>query len=420
MNSAQPNNRSIEHIFRHEYGKIMAILVHKYGPSQVEKIEDVVQDAFLKAMQVWGYKEVPKNPTAWLLRVASNGLIDVFRKHKKIQEHHGIEELWKEGEESEKEVQLENTIQDSQLKMIFACCNPSLSSESQLILSLKLIGGFSNKEISRALLKKEETVAKSFTRSKQKFKEKVKTLEIPVEMRLSSRVQLVLKVIYLLFSEGYTASSGEAILKRDICYEAIRLALLLLENKGTAISETHALISLMCFHTARFDARIDKNGALIDLEHQDRSQYSQELIRIGMGHFYKAKEKPSQNPLYFLQAAVSYQYCEADSFEEIKWESILNIYDLQLKYSYSPIIRLNRIVPFYKVHGPAKGLQEMAEMKDEEKLQHYGLYYSIKAELLFGLQEKERSVEALEKAISYTTNEVQKKHLEKKLQAMHV
>jgi len=229
--SNQYNNKIIEHVFRHEYGKIIAVLVHKFGPSNIEKVEDAVQDALIKAMRVWGFKEVPKNPTAWLLRVASNNLIDTLRRDKKriLQENNNS--VFDKLTVKQGDLFLNNSIHDSQLKMIFACCNPSLSREYQIILSLKLIGGFSNKEISRALLKKEDTVAKSFTRAKQQLKKHVKTLEIPIEMGLTSRIELVLKVIYLLFSEGYIASSGENIIRKDICFEAIRLALLLLGKK---------------------------------------------------------------------------------------------------------------------------------------------------------------------------------------------
>lgn len=410
-----PNQHStIDHIFRHEYGKIISILVHKFGPNHLEKIEDVVQDAFLKAMKIWSYQEVPKKPTSWLLRVAKNGLIDTFRKDKKLQEGEVFDRLLNHSESDDKEISLQNSIQDSQLKMIFACCNPALSSEYQIILSLKLIGGFSNKEISRALLKKEETVAKSFTRAKQQFKNKVKTLEIPIEMGLTSRINLVLKVIYLLFTEGYTASTGEVIVKRDICYEAIRLALLLTENSSTNVSEVHGLIALMCFHTSRFDARVDDDGELVDMEHQDRSKYDQQLIQRGMHHFHIARNKTSQDPLYFLQSAVSYQYSDARTFEEINWKSILEIYDSQLKYSYSPIIRLNRIVPYYKLYGPQKGLVALEALFNDIDLENNGLYHSIKGQLLFELEQKQEAKEAFDKAIDLTKNEIQRRHLIKK------
>ena len=413
MQSTNQHN-TLDHIFRHEYGKIIAILVHKFGPQNLEKIEDVVQDAFLKAMQVWGYQEVPKNPTAWLLRVANNGLIDVFRKDKKMQEHDDVLQLLKRFSSQQEEVELQNRIQDSQLKMIFACCNPALSQEYQLILSLKLIGGFSNKEISRALLKKEDTVAKSFTRAKQRFKDKIKTLDIPIEMGLISRINLVLKVIYLLFTEGYTASTGEVMVKRDICYEAIRLALLMTENESTDISEVHALIALMCFHTSRFDARADEKGDLIDLEHQDRSKYDQGLIRSGMRHFQMAQSKTAQNPLYYLQSAVSYYYCEAQRFEDINWKGILEIYDVQLRYSYSPIIRLNRVVPLYKVEGAKKGLKVLEDLFEDTNLENNSLYYSLKAQLLQELSRNKEAKEVYGKAIALTKNEIQKRHLTKK------
>ncbi|MDT7831529.1 sigma-70 family RNA polymerase sigma factor [Flavobacteriaceae bacterium S356] len=411
-------SQTVEHIFRHEYGKIVAILVHKFGAQSLEKIEDAVQNAFLKAMQIWGYKEVPKNPTAWLLRVASNGLIDVLRREKKVQKHDEIHTLLSGLSEDEKEVSLDTTVDDSQLKMIFACCNPSLPNESQLILSLKLIGGFSNKEISKALLKKEEAVAKSFTRAKKKFKESIKTLDIPIEMGLSSRINSVLKVLYLLFTEGYTASEGTVIIKRDICYEAIRLALLLTENKTTNISEVHALIALMCFHTSRFDARIDTNNELVDLEHQDRTLYNKELIQIGMRHLYQAKERRSSNPSYYLQAAISYYYCEAPSFEKIDWESVLLLYDLHLKYANSPLVQLNRIIPLYKVYGPKIGLETLVSMNREQKLNENALFYSIKAEMLKELDKFSEAKNALEKAIDLTKNEFQKKHLIRKLQKL--
>lgn len=418
MNTFQKNNSSLDHIFRHEYGKIVAILVHKFGTQQLEKIEDVVQDAFLKAMQVWAYKETPSNPTAWLLRVAHNGLIDVFRKEQKVQQHDEVNSFLSDLSSQDQELSLDNVVNDSQLKMIFACCNPSLSTEYQIILSLKLIGGFSNKEISRALLKKEETVAKSFTRAKKKFREQIKSLDIPIAMGLSSRISIVLKVIYLLFTEGYTASTGATILKRDICYEAIRLALLMTNNKSTNTSEAHALISLMCFHVARFDARIDANNELIDLEHQDRSKYDQKLIKIGMKHFMEAEKRTTVNPSYYFQAAVSYQYCEAPSFGEIQWKSVLDLYDLQLKYSYSPMVRLNRVIPLYKVHGPDKGLEALEVLLKELDLSENGLFYSIKAELLKELGSYEASKTALLNAITYTKNEIQKRHLQKKLNAL--
>lgn len=409
----------VEHVFRHEYGKIISFLVHKFGPSYLETIEDGVQEALIKAMQVWGYSEPPKKPTAWLLRVANNNVIDNLRRDKKTTNDDNVTEYVDYRQSKHDEVYLNDIINDSQLKMIFACCHPSLSQEYQIILSLKLIGGFGNKEIARALLKKEETVAKSFTRAKKKLKANVKTLDIPIELGLKSRLNIVLKIIYLLFSEGYTTSSGESLIKRDICLEAIRLALLLSQNKYCNQPETHALISLMCFHTARFNARIDSNGDMVDLEHQNRALYDLELIRIAIQHLKQAgvDEHPSE---YHLQAAIAYCHCTAKSFAVTDWQSILRLYDLQLQKQYSPIVQLNRIVPFYKVHGAKKAMQELQRFEKSPHFIANALFYAIKAELLSDSKNWDSSKRALKNAIDLTQNKLERKHLQKKLDKLTV
>ncbi len=412
--SANQLDNTIEHLFRNEYGKVVAVLLRKYGTSHIEKIEDAVQDTFLKAMKVWGYKGVPDNPTAWLYRVANNSLIDVLRRLKKsshLEENKSIETE----ESATDEVLLENVISDSQLQLVFACCDPSLSEEHQIILSLKLIGGFSNKELAEALLKKEEAVAKSFTRGKKKFRKEVQMLRIPVQMGLQSRLFVVLRVIYLLFTEGYAASTGSQVIKRDICYEALRLALLLQENKYCQHPNLNALIALMCFHSSRFDARLNGNGTLATLEFQDRSKYNLELIQIGIYHLERAGTLDKMPSNYHLEAARSYYHCEAKSFDKTDWKSILHLYDVQLKQQYSPMVALNRIVPYAKIHGPKKGLQELRELSSTISFENSGLFYAIKAELLKEMDDSQyRSV--LEKAIDLTQNELVKAHLRNKLE----
>ncbi|MCB0371700.1 MAG: sigma-70 family RNA polymerase sigma factor, partial [Muricauda sp.] len=221
----------IEHLFRNEYGKVVSILVHRYDAAHIEAIEDATQEAFVKAMKVWAYKEIPDNPTGWLYRVANNRLLDQLRRNQKMTFQETEKVPFSEVLQKDTDPPLDDTISDSQLQMIFACCHPALSKEHQIILSLKLIGGFSNKELADALLKKEETVAKSFTRAKKKFRDEVKMVKVPVEMGLQSRLFQVLQVVYLLFSEGYAVTTGSQIIKKDICYEALRLALLLRDNK---------------------------------------------------------------------------------------------------------------------------------------------------------------------------------------------
>ena len=410
------NEALVEHVFRHGYGKIVSFLVHKFGPSHLERIEDAVQEALIKAMQVWGYETPPKNPISWLLRVANNHLIDTLRRDKKMLQSDDASFFGTEWSEQE-EVYLNETIKDSQLKMIFACCHPSLSQEYQIVLSLKLIGGFGNKEIAKALFKKEETIAKSFTRAKKRLKEHVKTLDIPLEMGLRSRLAIVLKIIYLLFSEGYSTSFGETLIKKDICLEAIRLAFLLSKKKYINQPEVHALIALMCLHTARFEARVDQNGDMVDLEHQNRSLYDQKLIQIGIRHLEKSAVDTNPSN-YHIQAAISYYHSTATNFEKTDWKSILRLYELQLSNQYAPIVQLNSIVPYYKVHGAEKALEELNNFEKSVYFLENSLFYAIKSTLLSDLNLTKDSKLALQKAIALTTNKKEKAHLLKKLEGM--
>ncbi|WP_411029536.1 RNA polymerase sigma factor [Spongiimicrobium sp. 3-5] len=414
MNSEDPKT-VVEHLFRTEYGKVIAALTFRFGTAMLERIEDSVQDTLIKAMQVWAYKSVPDNPTAWLLKVASNHLIDQLRRDRKINFSEDVTPFFTGNESEMDTVRLDTTISDSQLKMVFACCHPSLSQEYQIILSLKLIGGFHNREIAEALLKKEETIAKAFTRAKKKLKDQVETLNIPVEMGLQSRLFVVMRVIYLLFSEGYAATSGSQMIKRDICYEAIRLALILYDNPHCRHPNLNALIALMCFHASRFDARLDENMELVDLEHQDRKKYIQELIQIGIYHLESSGTLDNQPSNYHLEAAVSYYHCMAKSFETTDWKNILRLYNLQLQRQYSPVVLLNRVVPYYKVHGAKKALLELENSNMDLTEVPNGLYYAIKAELVYSLQDWEAAKDALKQAIGLTKNELEKKHLQKKL-----
>ncbi|WP_350284264.1 sigma-70 family RNA polymerase sigma factor [uncultured Croceitalea sp.] len=403
-------HQQVEHLFRNEYGRVVSLMTSKYGISNLELIEDVVQDSFLQAMKLWGYQKVPDNPTAWLFRVAKNKLIDNFRRSKKI---NYVADYIKDEEDTVAELTNNDEINDSELKMIFACCHPSLKPEYQIILSLKLIGGFSNKELAEALLKKEETVAKSFTRAKKQFKEHVQLLKVPVQMALQSRLFIVLRVIYLLFTEGYDATTGSQVLKRDICYEALRLALLLQKNVYCQHPNLEALIALMCFHAVRFDARLNEDGELVTLEHQDRSKYNQELFVIGARHLENAGTQTKIPSRYHLEAAVSYYHCAAKSFNETDWAAILELYDLQLKTQYSPMAALNRIMPLSKVKGAAHALSELDKLEHNNAYESVGLFFAIKAELLAELHKDHKF--HLEKAIDLTENELVKKHLSKKL-----
>ena len=406
-------NHTVDHLFRNEYGKVVALLTRKFGTSHLETIEDVVQNTFLKAMQVWGYQEIPENPTAWLFRVANNGMIDQLRRNKKLQL--GEERVQHKADEIEKEFTAEHEITDSQLKLIFACCDPALSQEYQVILSLKLMGGFSNRELAEALLKKEETVAKAYTRAKKKFREKVQLVKFPVEMGLQSRLFVVLRILYLLFSEGYATTTGSTVLKRDICYEALRLALLLRKNSYCQHPNLEALIALMCFHASRFEARLTEQGEMVSLEFHDRSTYNQELIEIGAYHLQEAGTLDGLPSQYHLEATVSYYHSMAKKFSETDWQRILYLYDAHLQQQFSPMVALNRIVALAKVKGSENALNALQELSQKSDFSKVSLFYAIKAELMADLGDSS-SNELLRKAIALTENELVKRYLKKKIQ----
>ncbi len=406
----------VDHLFRNEYGKVIAVLTYRYGGNHLDAIEDATQEAFLKAMKVWGYRQIPDKPTAWLIKVANNKLIDYLRKQKKT--HLATNEAFYEDNEYQKEPELNTILEDSQLKMIFACCHPSLSTTNQVILALKLIGGFNNKELADALLKKEETIAKAFTRAKKALKEVLRNRETEVLMALQSRLFVVFKVIYLLFSEGYSASSGKQIIKRDICYEAIRLALLLNKNTYARHPNLNALIALMCFHTSRFAARVDENGELIDLEHQDRNRYDKELISIGMSHLENAGTLNKMPSRYHLEAAVSYFHSAAATFKETLWPDILELYDIQLQKFYTPMVELNRIVAYKQVYGTKKAMKVLEAFEKGRNFVENSLYYAIKADLFQDNKRTKEAVICFSKAAELTKNEVEKRHFEKKIQRL--
>jgi RNA polymerase sigma-70 factor (ECF subfamily) len=410
---------AIEQLFRKAHGQLVARLTHTYGIANLEKVEDAVQEALLKAMQVWGYTKMPDNPVAWLYIVARNKLIDQLRKdRKKIPDSDPGIRLPSSDPAIDEAFVPDHVIADSQLKMIFACCHPALSTQYQLILSLKLIGGFSNRELADALLKKEETVAKAFTRAKKQLKERVKNLESPMGIGLRSRLFVVLRVIYLLFNEGYAANAGTQVVKRDICYEAIRLALLLRDNPYCRHPELEALIALMCFHASRFDARIDTHGKLMDLEHQNRRLYNKDLIRIGCHHFRLAAMPPGENSRYYLEAAVSYEHCRAVAFKETRWGKILELYDRQLEYYDSPVVALNRLVPYYFVHGYKKGRVALAAYQARDDYRASALYYAISAEIFKGLGQYPEALKALQSAIKLSKNGAESAHFRKKAEAL--
>lgn len=399
----------VDHFFRTEYGKAVSYLTSKYGASNLELAEDSVQEALIKAMQTWPYAQIPDNPTGWIFRVATNKMIDQLRRNQKTTN----QEVPERAEEMNEDLSLES-INDNMVRMIFACCHPSLSQEYQIILTLKILGGLSIREISSSLLKKEETVAKAYTRAKKKFKKDEIKLLLPPAHEIEKRLDMVLKIIYLLFNEGYKSAEGENLIRMELCEDAIRLNRVLIESEICNTPAANALIALMLFHSSRFAARTDDQGNVITLEEQDRSKWNQELIQQGLIYLDHASEEGAINE-YLIQAAISATHCRANTFEETDWENILALYDLQLQISPSPIVELNRVVALEKVHGSILGAKEIERLEATQFFEEYYLFYAIKSEMLRKLGNNEDAKEALEKAIMLTKNDKEKHHLTNKL-----
>lgn len=416
MKIQKNNNSDIEHLFRHEYGKVVSSLTNKYSSELIDFIEDSVQEALLKATLIWPYKAIPDNPSGWLYRVANNYLIDQLRKNNKTVTIDNYEKLFSDCESINDE-NLTCGIEDELLKMIFACAHPKLTQTEQIMLSLKLICGFSLGEISSALMKKEETVKKAITRAKKKFKLEVGRPEVPSSNELKNRLDVVLKVIYLMFNEGYKATNGKELLKKDLCNEAIRLAKIINDHENCKVPELSALLALMYYNSSRFDARINSNGDLITLEFQNRNLWSKERIKLGIIYLTQASYGGKISN-YHLEAAISHEYCTKDSFSEINWEFILILYDMLVKIDRNPFIKLNRIVVFEKIYGPQKAMEELQKIESKTELQKSYLYFSIKADLKINLCDIEGAMELLNKAIILTSNTTERKFLQNKMMSI--
>ena len=395
--------KELDHWFRHEYGRVISIFVSKYGAWQIDTIEDSIQNAMYKAMMVWGYKNIPENPSAWIFRVAQNNLFDQLRKKNR---EYNIPKI--EAERSEDSF---CEIKDETLHLIFACCHPKLKEQENIILCLKFAAGFGLHEISRTLFISYEAAKKKFQRAKTHFKTFNLSLEIPSNNLLIERLDSVLKVIFLMFTEGYRPTEGEQILKEDLCYEALRIAMTLYNHENLRQSKLFALIALMCFKSARIEARMKSGNDFIRLRDQDRNLWSKELIEEGK-HFLSLAFKKDNHSEYHFHAAVESQYVIAESFEKTNWQGLLNIYNYWRKITKNPSLELNRIVVVMHAQGPERALEELNRNCTNQK-NH--LYYAIKGEVLLKLNRNIEAIRCFESAMEISHNKTEMFFMKRKI-----
>jgi RNA polymerase sigma factor (sigma-70 family) len=365
------NTELIPHLFRTEYRKIVSVLCKLFGIEHIEIAEDIVSDTFLSATELWGQKGLPKNPTAWLYSVSKNKTIDYLRRNTLFTKKITSDLKRISSTQYEIEIDLSNqNINDSQLQMMFAICHPSISTETQISLSLNILCGFGAEEIADAFLTNKETIYKRLSRAKEKLKTAKAKIELP-KTAINERLETVLTTLYLLFNEGYYSTSQNNILRKDLCLEAMRLALLLTENEHTNQPSANALLSLMCFHSSRFEARTNKNGEIILYEDQDETLWNKELIEKGEYYLTKAS-RGNQLTKYHLEAAIAYWHTHKNDTTE-KWENILQLYNKLLQIQYSPIAALNRTYALAKANGKNEAIIEAEKLN----LNDNHLYHSL-------------------------------------------
>jgi RNA polymerase sigma factor (sigma-70 family) len=360
----------IPNLFRTEYQKMISVLVYLFGIEHVEIAEDIVSDTFLSATEVWGSKGIPDNPVGWLYTVAKNKTRNYIKRNQ-IFEQKLVTHI-KTGEVAGGEIELDlsqKNIADSQLAMIFIVCNPVISTDSQVALALNLLCGFGFQEIADAFLTNKEVAYKRINRAKEKLKDANIRIGQPTREQIPDRLDNVLKTLYLLFSEGYYSTSQDVVLRKDLCDEAMRLVYLLIGNDATNTPEANALLSLMCFHSSRFDARLNNEGGSILYADQDQSLWNQELIAAGI-LFLNEASKGERLSKYHCEAGIAYWHTQKKDTPE-KWQQILLLYDQLLHLEYSPVAALNRIFALSKIKGKQAAIVEAEKLNLNGNIFYY-------------------------------------------------
>ncbi len=412
--SSKANDKIVDHLFRHQYGKMVAVLSRIFGLHHLELIEDAVQDTFLKAATSWR-SHIPEQPEAWLTQAAKNRTIDLLRqinarKNRQDQIPHGSVAL---------EIDdrfLETDIADSQLRMIFVACHPALAKEEQIAFALKAISGFSMKEIAGALLLKEETIKKRLVRARKKIADLNITLSFPEPKEISSRISGVLQIIYLIFNEGFHSTKPDQLISKDLCGEALRLCKLLLLKESFRTGSLYALFALMCFHSARLEAK-QMGHDIIDLKHQDRGKWYLPLIVLGNDALEKSFSY-SDRSLYHYEAAIASEHVRAVSFENTNWQHILGYYDEMYALSPSNQILLSKATIYLQINQSKAAQKTLNRIRPEELGQRKYLYHGCYAEYYGQVQEKENALKEFNLAISLCTNHLERVYLERKRDAI--
>jgi RNA polymerase sigma-70 factor (ECF subfamily) len=373
----------VDHLFRHEAARMTATLARILGPTRIEMVEDVVQDALLTALGRWPHEGIPANPTAWLVQVAKHRALDALRRERLAEDREArIREELVHWADADSPVGVDNPgIVDDQLRMIFICSHPAIPAEARVTLTLKLAGGFGASEIARAFLAEETAIHQRLVRAKRRIREAGLALEMPEGPELAERLESVLDVLYAMFTEGHTAHAGDALLRRDICEDAMRLGAMLLRQPTLARPEVHALMALFHLTAARFDSRADPEGDLLLLAEQDRARWDRQHVSAGVRHLERAAAG-ERLTRYHLEAELAACHTLAASWAGTNWTRIIELYDQLMSLIDSPIVALNRAVAVAEVSGPAAGIASLEALEGQSVLRRYPPYEAALGEML--------------------------------------
>ncbi len=409
-----------EHLFRREAGRMIAALMRVFGVHNLALAEDVVHDAFCRALEVWKFRGLPENPQAWLMAAAKHRALDVLRRERTARTYAPDLERLLTSEwtlvPTVEQLFSAHEIKDDELRTMFSCCHPRLAEEAQVALILHISCGFSVSEIAGAFVSSHASIEKRITRAKKALAGSKKLFEISNASDFSARLPAVQRALYLLFNEGYHGASPESAVRADLCREAMRLTALLLEHPLAATPATHALAALMCLHAARLPGRVDDAGNLSPLWEQDRSRWDEKLIADGQKLLNLSATGPELSE-YHVEAGIAAIHAAAPSAKDTDWKTIVSFYDMLMEIRPSPVVALNRAIAIAELEGPVRGLEELQAIAGHERLATYPFYFAALGELELRNGRREFAREHFRIARGLARNPMERRFLEHRVDA---